>query len=118
MEEIKKYCPCCKSSNVTFKRETIKAGRASYKVCGVRIGNTGIKHTTIGICKNCGYTGYPNSFVTESQLRNMEGRRKVAEIRRAEKRKKREERKNGSNKKSKLNTILIVILVIFILANI
>ena len=48
----KRGCPACNSTNIQFSRE--KTGENRYK------GTVSIKHETVGFCKDCGYTWYPN----------------------------------------------------------
>lgn len=57
-EQVNKQgCPRCGSSNITFKRET------QGEVRGKR--SKQVIHRTVGICKDCGASWYPNSAADE-----------------------------------------------------
>ena len=59
-EQINKQgCPKCGSTNITFKRENQGEvrGKKSKKIV----------HKTVGFCKDCGYTWYPDSPVNQQK---------------------------------------------------
>lgn len=54
-------CPNCKGTNILIKREATNAYRSgsSYKWSSnyrTRSSSTSIRHQTVGVCKDCGYT--------------------------------------------------------------
>lgn len=59
----KKGCPKCGSSNVQFNREN--QGEVQGK------NNKRIVHKTVGFCKDCGYTWYPNNAAGTKKNDNM-----------------------------------------------
>jgi hypothetical protein len=52
-------CPVCHSTNIQFKRENSGEifGQSSKRVV----------HTTVGFCKDCGYTWYPRQETQDQQ---------------------------------------------------
>ncbi len=59
----KQGCPKCGSSNISFKREN--QGTVQYKKSRRTI------YQTVGLCKDCGYTWYPNTQIGNNQSKSM-----------------------------------------------
>ena len=63
-EQLRKEgCPKCGSSNITFRRENQGEVRGKNQKAVI--------HRTVGLCKDCGFTWYPNE--QEAPVRQIPG---------------------------------------------